>query len=236
MEPTRCHHCGESISQDHIPFFRMVRMDIAQCPRCRKTVDLSRFPPELWVKEAAAAPKHFQITSSPEALRITYQWMNRRVVWLLLMGVFHEFVLLLIATDSRNLARPLAYPEFAVIAAIGLVFIYAGVVGLINRTVIRISKEEISINYGPLPCTGNKVIPRCKIEQLYSVRNGSFRGFPLMPCGLHAIMTEERRIILTEAGLASVEEARFIEQTIERFWGIEDRHVPGEFYRRRDPS
>lgn len=114
-------------------------------------------------------------------------------------------------------------------AAVGVALTYYVVCGFVNRTVILVGDERISIRHEPLPWPGQMSLELGLIDQLFCEekvhRSKNGRSYTYE---LHACLHDGNRMSLI-SGLNRPEEAFFLEQEMERFLGIEDRRVEGEF-------
>src|SRR5262249_13296469 len=48
-------------------------------------------------------------------------------------------------------------------AAIGVFLVYATLAGLLNRTVVKVTSEFLTVRHGPVPCFGNR---RMRVDEL----------------------------------------------------------------------
>lgn len=112
---------------------------------------------------------------------------------------------------------------------VGLWLLYYSLCGFLNKTVIRASQYEISVRHIPLPWSGDKVIERACIQQLYILeQTKKHRGSVIHSYDVQVIVHDGRTVSLIK-GLDTPEEALFIEKKIEHFLRIEDRPVEGAF-------
>jgi hypothetical protein len=51
-------------------------------------------------------------------------------------------------------------------AAVGLLLVYATLAGLLNRTVITVTSERLTVWHGPVPWWGNRKLPLDELERL----------------------------------------------------------------------
>jgi hypothetical protein len=113
--------------------------------------------------------------------------------------------------------------------AVGLWLIYSTLAGFLNRTTIVVTEGSISIAHAPIPWSGNRVIPTASLRQLYCEdvitrgKNGPNHTF-----SLNAVIDGGRKLTLLSK-LETPDQARFIEQEVERFLGIVDAPVGDEF-------
>lgn len=118
------------------------------------------------------------------------------------------------------------FPLLHVAAGVGLT--YFTICGFVNSTRVMANYESLRVRHGPLPWFGNRDVPRLDIDQLFTKekvvqgKNGPSRSYEL-----HARLRSGRDVKLV-TGLSEAEQARFMEQELERFLGIRDEAVSGE--------
>jgi hypothetical protein len=89
--------------------------------------------------------------------------------------------------------------------------------------------NHLTIEHGPLPWFGNKQLDPIVLKQLYvKERIQQNKGKRHYSYELHMVTWDGRNQKLV-GGLATSDQAFFLEQEIERFMGIADQPVPGEF-------
>jgi hypothetical protein len=104
--------------------------------------------------------------------------------------------------------------------AIGLLLFYATLAGLLNRTVIQVTPEFLTVRNGPVPWWGNRRLAVDEIERLYCGRHSSsgeegegyFSGVKAMTKGGGKVE------VVTD--LDEPAQARFIKQELERWLQI----------------
>jgi hypothetical protein len=110
--------------------------------------------------------------------------------------------------------------------AVGIGLTYYTIAGFVNRTVIGINQQWLTVAHGPLPWFGNKRIDRTQVSQLYTeeARSQSSRGNTSFSYQLNTILRDNTKLKLL-AGLPSPDVARFVEQTVEEHLHLEDKPV-----------
>lgn len=102
---------------------------------------------------------------------------------------------------------------------------YYAIASWFNRTYIKIGQGKITVRHRPFPYFGNKTMNTLELKQLYAKKGISSQD--------HRTTYHVRAI--TNAGkdvklvgyLETKEQALFIEQEIEQYIGIQDKHVEG---------
>lgn len=100
--------------------------------------------------------------------------------------------------------------------ATGIWITYFVVAGRLNRTSILVSRGEIVVRLGPIPWPGNKHLPAPDIKQLWSGEHISrYEGVSSVTHQVTAVTRSGRNVKLV-SGLASREQALYIEQEVEK--------------------
>ncbi|MBK8705544.1 MAG: hypothetical protein IPN33_19590 [Saprospiraceae bacterium] len=116
--------------------------------------------------------------------------------------------------------------------SVGIGLLYYTVAKLINTTYITLTRRKLTIEHKPIPWifSPNKNIDTADITQLFVERYVPSRtnGQPDYRFRLVAIRKQKDRLPLMQ-GLTSAEQARYIEQEMERFLQLPDRPVQEEW-------
>ena len=110
--------------------------------------------------------------------------------------------------------------------ALGLMALYSTLAGLLNRTVIKVTSEFISVRHGPLPWWDNRSLRIDQLERLYCnkhTKSGS-RSYSLNG------QTKEGNDVDLLANLDNPAKALFIKQEIERWLSIHSYGVGARVY------
>jgi hypothetical protein len=113
--------------------------------------------------------------------------------------------------------------------AVGVGITYYVLCGWLNRTRITVGRGKVSVRHGPLPWFGNLEMDSSALKQLYvkevisNSRNGTTVRYDLNA------LTREGRSIKFAGGMETSDQALYIEQEIEKFLGIKDGPVKGEY-------
>jgi hypothetical protein len=195
-------------------------------------------PKRITVEEIAASPVDaaapYRGDAGPAAkghLRIARRWFSWQYVVLLVFCIIWDGCVVFWYKVSLTAS---GVPLLAVViplvhVAVGLGLTYTVVAGFLNRTVISVSPERLTVRHGPLPWFGNRDLPSREIEQLYCERrvtetdDGQVVRFELA-----ASLHDGRKVRLLK-GLDAANQAQYIEQEVERWLGIVDQPVDGEY-------
>jgi hypothetical protein len=185
----------------------------------RKEEILMRFDAPL------GPPQGLQVSRSGGALRFQWKWMTP---WALIESVG---VLFMTANWIRGVMSEELDENFAWQLAWGLAagcffvgFLYRFAMVVVNQTVVEIDQHRLSVRFEPLPWFGRRDISVREIRQLYARDEGgsdsvNFQLVVRDPFGKDRPLASH---------LPNVRFARYIEQEVERYLGIEDVPVEGE--------
>jgi hypothetical protein len=180
-------------------------------------------------------PANIKVTNEFGHLRIVWRWFHIKYIFMTLVVIILDGCLLtLYATPVRDLLSGNLdlniIPMLLLLLLHGTVCIgvtYFMLAGYVNRTVIDVDFDRLTVKSGPLPVWGNKKIPSRTLRQLYVKGNTYSDMGTIMTYAVRAITDDQRNIKLL-GGLDSTEQALFIEQEIEKFLHIEDKPIKGQ--------
>jgi hypothetical protein len=127
-----------------------------------------------------------------------------------------------------------ALPHFAplfFVATLGALYGFAA--ALVNRTTIEVRGAELTVRHAPLPWWGARTIERGTIDQVFCDlvesrgRSGRILRYRVV---LRTSDGDERVLV---GRLIEPEQALFIEASLERALGIQDRQIVGELAEKR---
>lgn len=225
----QCPTCGQSLVLP--PTF--VAAGYGFCQTCKKAVQL-RPTPTGPKKRPATQPKSLQTVRDENNVTIVWPWYCLDSI---LLAIFASVVvaasIVLAAVRQPTLAL-MSPNEWALAGALLIVCPLSSYIAMamcLNQTIIRATRQELTVEIFGLPWPGARHFKRHEIAQLYV----GFQDYTETSEGgpdqyaLKAVLVDgSRRSIIS--WLPAKAEARFIEQQIEEFWGIEDRRVDGELY------
>lgn len=171
-------------------------------------------PRRVAPKPVPPLPERLKVTDNGEVL--VYCWTWRRWPAPLLGG-------------GAAAAGWAGFAAGGTVALLATGALLAGLVGLaaafaVNRTILRVDHDAITVSDRPLRLGGDQVIPAADIRQLYVVERSWGRGGRYYV--LHAALRDgqDRPVAYVE----SVEMARYLEERIEERLGIVDVTVDAE--------
>lgn len=177
-------------------------------------------------------PDRLQINRRGSEIELVRSWFGPQVVFMTVFAVFWDGFLYSWYSslgdfkggmDSIFFYLPLIH------VAVGAGITYYALCGWLNRTRITVGCGKVSVRHGPLPWVGNLEMDSSAIKQLYakqvvsSTRNGTSVRYDVVA------LTRDGRSIDFAGGMESSEQALYIEQEVEKFLGIKDQPVKGEY-------
>lgn len=173
-------------------------------------------------------PAKIEITRSFDRLQIVRKWLGLQYYLLTPFTIAWDASLLFWGLIFLFPGPLFLWLFLLVHVAAGIGITYYTLTGYVNKTVIDVDVNFLTIKHGPLPMGSNKKISSRALRQLYCTRREYFS--PLLndyaTCDVHAITDDPKNIKLLDD--LSREQALFIEREVEKFLNIEDRRVKGE--------
>ncbi len=211
-------------------------LGLAICPKCRAVLPLN---------EAASLPaKSGQSVSMPEGvevypgilgLEIDISWRHAKkgMGFLMLFALFWNlfiFFVVFVALTNGSAWSVLPYLAFHILVGVGMAYYVLAV--LLNHTYIYVNSGSLTTQHSPLPLPfyRNKEVASSEIDQLYVQQYVASKtnGQPNYAFKLVARLKDGGEETLLK-GINRLPHIRFAEQEVERFLGIEDRKVAGEY-------
>jgi hypothetical protein len=173
-----CPTCGTVLSPEDIDTDRA----LATCWACNSLTSADQFGAQVVGTRAPPSPmrrnrqeiprpRHFSVKEDGRSLRIRFRWIWRRFTKAASFCLFWNSGL--VCWYWSALRTPEArIMWFAVIwgipfVAIGLLLVYATLAGLLNRTVIKVTSDFLTVWQGPVPWWGNRRLRVDELERLY---------------------------------------------------------------------
>jgi len=211
---------------------------IARCAYCGAMFDLGgRKAQALGVKDVerrarprVPMPSRFRVEEEPGLLRISWSWFTPATVFLTFFCIAWDSFLVFwygMALAGKNtpwlmVVFPIAH------VAVGVGLTYRVIAGYVNRTVVEVSRRELSIKHGPLPWLGSRAYPAAELRQLYCEqqlnrgKNGATTVYQLNAIDQYGA----KKTLLSS--LEEAAQALYLEEQLERRLGIDDEPVAGE--------
>ncbi len=175
----------------------------------------------------AEIPKNMKLREEAASLELEYNWYSPKYVAFLIVVPFCAYFLIrsdYIAGDFQQLTIPVI-----ILIALALYIFYYSLARVLNKTIIHVTKERISVKHGPLPLKKNLELKKDDVTQLYVTQQRGVNRYYLLVATfqVNVILKNQSAITLVK-GLESIPQARFIENKIEDYLDITDIHVEGE--------
>lgn len=165
------------------------------------------------------------------SLQITRRWFASKYIGLLFFCIaWDSFLLFWYAmAGATGSWLMIVFPVAHVAVGVGLT--YSTIAGLLNRTRIKVTDQQLSIRHGPIPWRGNHDLTVRELEQLYVQRtsaSGGTGGTATEAYNLCAVLRGGRKLVLLK-NLNQADQGLFMEQEIEELLGIVDVEVGDEY-------
>jgi hypothetical protein len=212
-----------------------------RCRACDALVDLRAVMPAMQppAEGAYAAeplpvplPAGIHVEERGRDLVIVRRWFSWVYVFLLFFCIVWNGMLLFWYAIAFAGDAPLAFKLFPILhVAAGAFISYLTLAGFVNRTRFTIERDHLTVRHGPLPWRGNVDVSTTSLEQLFCTeqiirgRNGTTIRY-----GVDAVLKDGRHLKIATA-LDAREQALYIEQSMEKHLGIQDRRVRSEMAR-----
>lgn len=221
--PVKCPHCGREIPAADAS----LEQGLARCRTCN--IVFSCGAARARTKPQVDMPRGFAVSQDGADFVLTRRWFTPAAFFLLFFCVFWDGFLVVWYAAAAHGEAPLIFKLFPIgHVAIGAGLTYAVAAVFVNRTIIRLGTQSLSVRHGPLPWPGDKDLARAEVEQLFceerfhrGKRGGSYSY------AVSVLMRGGRREALVTR-LESPEQALFIESKVEAVMGLQDRPVTGE--------
>lgn len=228
-----CPNCGASTYADDVNIARLV----AKCRECHTIFSFDENLPSATPRQRAEVPlpPGLEVSSYLSELEIQINWRKTTNAGFYVFftafwnAVVIPFVIIAIATGEWII---LLFISLHLL--VGLSFLYYTLCLLFNITFIRVNRREITIEHRPLkvPFYPDRRESVHDIDQLYIDKyvESTTNNQPNFAYAVRAMLksSPDKRIRLVK-GLKNFEQARYIEQEIERFLDIKDQPVEGEW-------
>ena len=183
--------------------------------------------------KAFEVPKNFTLDFYVEYMHITVGWFGKQTITATIAaaGSIIGFILILFSYGSKGSDSPLIDSLLPwIVAIVCLGFLYYALATWLNKTHIFVSQNAIEIRHKPLPWFGQRRIAAKAVKQLYTKEDRSHsdsNNRTTIRYSLHVVNHEENDLTLLT--LDTSEQALFLEQEIEKYLGVKNQRVRGEF-------
>ncbi len=181
---------------------------------------------------------NIEIIELNDQLRISFPWSSFVAYFILFFALITNIGMLygvfnIPISDGSKWILYLMYFPF-------LVFLYYSLANLLNKTHLIVKDSKLKIRMGPLPWPGSKSFNLDELSQFYilqktsSSRNAGRRTITIS-YQVHVVLSNgKHKKVLDGLAIPDLETAKFIEEKLENYLGIENRSVEGEY--KGDPN
>lgn len=181
------------------------------------------------IRPSMPVPNVVKVEKDGNSARIVQRWFSLKYVPMAFFCVAWDAFLCFWYSMAFTTGAPWIMIVFPIAhLAVGVGLTYSTLCGFLNRTVLEVTRDEVSIWFEPLPWLGEKTIKTADLKQLYckekvsSGKNGNSYTYQLM-----AVTQDNKEVKLLE-NLDSADIALFFEQQVETWLKIRDLPVVGE--------
>ena len=197
-------------------------------------MDLSFLRRNLHIHYIMFEKKRLEVYSDDQTLEITLNWFSPKAYFFAVFSVFWMGFLAFWYFIAFSTGGPLIMKLFPILHVLaGLGMSYYTLCLFFNKTYLDIQDDYLTVINKPIPWwKGDRAIATKDIQQLYvkekitNSKNGTQRSYQLR-CKLMDNSDKE----LLAMGTLESQELKEVEDYIERFLGIEDTPVAGEYGR-----
>jgi len=239
MQNLSCRACAAPLSANALDR----RLAIITCSNCGSIFDLARrkdretalpVPKERPERAPVAMPDSFTVERIGKRMTVRIRWFKLTELMLIPFAIAWNAFLVgwysaALGGDGPSGGFGLVFILFPIgHVAVGVGVAYRALANLLNRTIVKVTPVQLSVNHLPLPWWPIRSVPVREIEQLYVTRkvargkNGTSVNFELRA------VTRQHAAMLLLGGLSSLDQALWLEQELEDVLDIRDRPVAGE--------
>lgn len=181
------------------------------------------------VAGAVELPRGFKLDTSDNRLRISWRWWSPAHLFIMVFAAFWDTFMVIWYSIAIVGQQWQMAAVGTIHGAVGVGLAYYAITGLVNRTRVTLSANQVAVEHGPLPWPGSRALDRAEVEQLYVSRQETQnKGQVNVSFSLQVLLRGGQEVAIV-SGLESADQARFLESRIEAALGIEDRAMPGEY-------
>jgi predicted RNA-binding Zn-ribbon protein involved in translation (DUF1610 family) len=222
-----CPSCGASISVTEGP-------ERCRCEYCGNEHMIrpgtAAVEPGRLIRPTIPVPQAVKIEKEGDSARIIQRWFSLKYVPMAFFCVAWDAFLCFWYGMAFKSGAPWIMVVFPIAhLAVGVGLTYSTLCGFFNRTVLEVTRDELSVWFEPLPWLGEKTVKTSDLKQLYCKEkasqgeHGTTRQYRLM-----AVTRDDKEVQLI-ANLDSPDVAKYFEQQIETWLKITDQPVVGEY-------
>ncbi|HPZ09889.1 MAG TPA: hypothetical protein PL110_17490 [Candidatus Eremiobacteraeota bacterium] len=169
-------------------------------------------------------PKDITVEQHERELLITKKWFSPEtlyfIIYSILLIIYIIWFLPSLFSKSAGMNNPMSIISI-VFTLVCVFFIYRAITGFVNKTVVKINKEQFSVIHGPLPCFLNNNINSQEIKYIYCFARMINRTFKTTVYDLGFTLKDGRRGLFL-FGFKEKDHALYVKKQIKNFLDIEE--------------
>lgn len=229
-EQLLCPNCGADILAEDINIHQLV----AKCHACNHVF---QFDAKLAApgrhRSEILLPPGIEAYSLLSELNIEINWRKiGGLGFFLFFTIFWNAIVLPFAFFAILSGNLMILLFLSLHLTVGIGMLYYVIAHLVNTTYINVTRRYITIEHKPVRWlfSPNRSLHCNEVKQLFVTRYvaSTTNGQPNHAFKVTAIMQSDENIELIK-GLRTIDQARYIEQQVERFLNIKDVEVEGEY-------
>jgi len=231
-------HCPECQHQIPAEDVNIVKT-IAKCVECNNIFEFTdqlknaKLPATSFdQREEIMMPAGIEVLKLVNELEIMVRWRKSSKNFLIFFCLFWNSIVAVVTLAFAFSGSLFSFLILTPFWLVGILLIYQSIGYLLNTTYITVDRNRIAIEHKPI----NFLVQRDAyyhakdVKQLFVQRYsvGSSNGQPVYAFALHLRLNNGKDIKLLK-NLHSAEYAKYIEQEVERFLGLSDQKMEGEW-------
>jgi hypothetical protein len=221
-----CPNCGATISKPQ-------DSDRFVCEYCHSEHLLREAvqPPSI-ARPMVGQPANVTIEGDRKCARLVQRWFSLKYIPMAFFAVAWDCFLIFWYSMAFRNGAPWIMVVFPILhVAVGVGITYSTLTGFLNRTVLEVTHDEISVWFEPLPWLGETRLKTAELKQFFSKQKiSSGKNGPTYSYELYAITRDNKQKKLL-SNLDNPDVALFFEQQLESWLRIQDVPVAGELAR-----
>jgi hypothetical protein len=230
----RCEQCREPVPADDINLDTV----LAKCRKCNAVFDFSRQVGRSTPTPAKARrdkgeiplPPGLRVDDDGRTVTIVKPWSRTLGCFFLAFAALWNGITWTAAIFAFSSKEPWYTRAFLLpFLLVGLGTAYGALVGLLNRTVIRVDGERLTVTMKPIPSFGNRAFDLGALDQLWVTEYEAYRSndIPQYRFSLEVLLKDGTKKRLA-GGFEEADQALSLEGLLEKRLGIVDRPMEGE--------
>ncbi|MGJ3237626.1 MAG: hypothetical protein ACFE0Q_02870 [Anaerolineae bacterium] len=238
-----CPQCTKSLNPSHIN----PALNLVTCDACGATFSAPDVPDHLREEQRrklaqVVIPERFDIREIDGKLAIRYKKGTRGIISIffpivfngMLWGVMIPRLIEFSSTASPFARNRMGFEQFIPLILIpfvlvGLTLLVNAVTDLVNIVAIEADRQQLRVKHRPIPYPLDKTMNTSEIDQVYVRRKVIKTEKSSYTIYRVHVVSKNRRDIKLLSDLREFEQALFIEYELEKFLGIRDAPVAGEY-------